>query len=187
MPLCEIHLPDRAVPRYWPDHLLPLYRYVPGLHPHPLRHPAGHSYEPAAHGRRLPAWDPTNWRGLVDWLSGVDQFNAFYFWEAHETWEGLWAAIPRHCGPARVLQGLIQVTAALLKIHLGSLSAATTLARRGVDTLVEAAARSPRFMGLDLPQASHDFHRYFRPLAERTLPRLDASVPVLRLHGAGDA
>ena len=115
----EIVAPARSVVRYCPNRPLPPYRFVPGLHPHPTRHPAGHSYAPAAplHGRA--AWDPSAWRTLDDWLSGVDRFNTFYFWEAHEAWEGLWAAVPRDSRPARTLQGLIQIAAALLKIHLG--------------------------------------------------------------------
>ena len=37
-------------------------------------------------------------------------------------------------------------------------------------------------LGLDLRATVSDFVHYFRPLDERTLPPLDASVPLLRLE-----
>lgn len=188
MPPTEIRAPDRAVPRYCPERPLPPYRFVPGLQPHPTRHPSGHSYVPAGKPLHHPAWDAADWRQLDDWLAGVDRFNAFYFWEAHESWESLWAsATPRDGAPARTLQGLIQITAALLKIHLGTLAGAASLSREGVEKLAESAADSPSLLGLDLRATASDFHHYFRPLDERTLPPLDASVPLLRLADPGDA
>ncbi|MGD9764865.1 MAG: DUF309 domain-containing protein [Candidatus Binatia bacterium] len=186
MALTEIQAPSRSVLRYRPDYPLPPYRYVPGLHPHPVRDPAGHSYE--GQPRHIhTAWDPAAWRSLDDWLLGVDQYNAFYFWEAHEAWERLWAAAPREATAARVLQGLIQVTAALLKIHLASLAGATALASAGTAKLAESAASARAVLGLDLADTAASFTHYFRPLAERTLPPLDTSVPLLRLAEAGDA
>jgi hypothetical protein len=182
MPLTEIVAPARSVVRYCPNRPLPPYRFVPGLHPHPTRHPAGHSFGPAAPLHRDRPWDPQSWRALDDWLAGVDRFNAFYFWEAHESWESLWAAAPRDTRPARTVQGLIQIAAALLKIHMGSLPGAAALAREGIEKLAESAADSPSLLGLDLRATVTEFVHYFRPLDERTLPPLDASVPLLRLE-----
>src|SRR5262249_49365822 len=108
---------ERGVPRY-SHRPFPAYRFVPGLHPHPHRDPARHSYEPQPTLKRHAPWRVEEWRTLDDWLYGVDLFNAFYFWEAHEAWEGLWAAAGRDSAPALMLQGLIQIAAALLKTHL---------------------------------------------------------------------
>jgi hypothetical protein len=160
---------------------------VPGLQPHPVRDPAGHSFEPAPRRRDHPAWHPDEWRTLTEWLFGVDLFNAFYFWEAHEAWEGPWSAQPRASHPAQMLQGLIQIAAALLKVHLGSADGAATLSDEGIHRLRRVAAVEPVLLGLDLPAAVADFHNYFRPLAERTLPPLDASVPLLLLADGADA
>jgi hypothetical protein len=182
--LTEIVAPDRSVIRYCPHRPLPPYRFVPGLNPHPTRNPAGHSYAPAAPLHARGAWSPHSWRTLDDWLSGVDRFNAFYFWEAHESWEELWAAAARDSRPARTLQGLIQIAAALLKIHMGSLPGAAALSHEGIEKLAESAADSPTLLGLDLRATLAEFIHYFRPLDERTLPPLDASVPLLRLETA---
>jgi hypothetical protein len=152
-----------------------------------VRDPAGHSFQAAARPDRHAPWDAASWRTLVDWLFGVDLFNAFFFWEAHEAWEGLWAAQPRHSLVARFLQGLIQIAAALLKIHLGAVAAAAALARRGLDKLAAAAVEHRLLLGLDLSATIVHFTHYFRPLSQRTLPPLDASVPPLLLAGWSNA
>jgi hypothetical protein len=185
--LTEIQAPDRSAPRYCPERPFPAYRYVPGLQPHPRRDPDGHSYPPAPRPERPAPWDGSAWRTLTDWLFGVDLFNAFFFWEAHESWEGLWAAKPRDSVPARMLQGLIQIAAALLKIHLGSLPGAASLSRDGLEKMADAATTSPKLLGLDLHATITQFHNYFRPLSQRTLPPLDASVPLVLLTGLSDA
>lgn len=185
--LAEIHAPDRAVARYEPTRPFPAYRYVPGLQPHPRRDLDGHSYRQPTPQSSAAPWSVATWRTLSDWLFGVDLFNAFYFWEAHESWEGLWSAQPRTSLPARLLQGLIQIAAALLKIHLRSVAAAGALARRGLDKLTTAAAATPSLLGLDLRDTAGQFVHYFRPLLQRTLPPLDASVPLLRLADRPDA
>jgi uncharacterized protein len=159
---------------------LPPYRYVPGLHPHPTRDPRGHSYEPEAKLNRHAPWRPADWRQLEAWLYGVDLFNAFYFWEAHEAWEGLWAAVERGNTPSLMLQGLIQLAAALLKTHMSSVAGAHVLAREGLDKLRRAAAESPRFMGVDLGFVIRAFAEYFAPLAVGVLPDV-AAAPVLKL------
>lgn len=186
-PLTEICSPDQPGLRYCPTRSLPSYRYVPGLTPHPLRDPRGHSFGADRGLTRRAAWDPATWRALPEWLYGVDCFNAFFFWEAHESWEALWAAAPRDSVPARLLQGLIQIAAALLKIHLGSLAGATTLSREGTDKITACAAACPTLLGLDVRATSIQFTHYFRPLSERTLPPLDATVPRLVLSGISDA
>jgi predicted metal-dependent hydrolase len=57
----------------------------------------------------------------------MDLFDQRYFWEAHEAWEGLWHQLPRQAPRAQLLQGLIQISAAVLKSHLGEERAARSL------------------------------------------------------------
>ncbi|HSD10582.1 MAG TPA: DUF309 domain-containing protein [Candidatus Binatia bacterium] len=188
MPLkTEIRAPHRAVHRYLPARSFPPYRFVPGLQPHPVRDPRGHSHFAPPRAASSGGWNPAAWQSTEEWLYGVDLFNAFYFWEAHESWETGWATLPRHSAPALLLQGLIQIAAALLKIHLGSRDGARKLSSRGLDKLSKAAEDAPRLLGLDVHQTGAEFERYFRPLSERALPPLDASVPILSLSGEWDA
>ncbi|MBI3785362.1 MAG: DUF309 domain-containing protein [Deltaproteobacteria bacterium] len=166
--------PDR-VQRY-SARPFPSYRYVPGLLPHPLRDPAGHSYGvkivQAQGGRR------------DDWLYGIDLFNAFFFWEAHEAWEGLWSAAAKDSAERSLFQGLIQIAAALLKIHVGVVDGARTLAHEGCAKLAQAAAERRVLFGLDILLVEQSFRRYFRGLDRSQLPRVDDAVPVLRLQSA---
>ena len=161
---------------------LPAYRYVPGLHPHPIRDPRGHSYEPVPTLNRHTPWSVDEWRTLDDWLYGIDLFNRFYFWEAHEAWEGLWAAVERDAAPSLMLQGLIQIAAALLKTHMGVVLGVRTLSAEGLDKLRRAGALQPELLGLDLRETAARFTAYFRPLERDELPSLGAHVPLLRLR-----
>jgi hypothetical protein len=135
--------------RFLPDEPFPAYAFTPGRNPHPVRDPHGHSYD--IHIAPPPAPDPANWRGSHDYLRGIDLFNAGYYWEAHEAWEGLWNVSGR-AGPIAVfLQALIALTAAGLKLRIHNEFGTTAHARRA-DWLLEDVIREagPRFMGLDL-------------------------------------
>jgi hypothetical protein len=160
----------------------PAYRYVPGVHPHPLRDPRGHSYGRRVRPARRAPWSPLAWAQLDDWLYGVDLFNRFYFWEAHEAWETLWAVCPRDGDPARLLQGLIQIAAALLKTHTRNLAGAGKLSRQGLEKLDRVAAAQPSLLGLSVPEVARAFHAYFAPLTAGELPRVGPQIPLLRLR-----
>lgn len=171
---------QRAAPRYTTT-ALPPYRYVPGLQPHPLRDPGGHSFNPQAALARHPRWEPNDWPQLEPWLYGIDLFNAFYFWEAHEAWEELWASAERGSAPFLLLQGLIQIAAALLKTHLAVVDGARRLSAEGLDKLRRAGQGHVSLLGLEIEPTARSFAAYFAPLARGALPPIDDSVPVLRL------
>ncbi len=183
-PLRDLPDPGERGARRYSARPLPAYRYVPGLHPHPIRDPHGHSYEPVLRLNRHAPWSADEWRTLDDWLYGIDLFNRFYFWEAHEAWEGLWAAVARGTAASLLLQGLIQIAAALLKIHMGVASGARTLSAAGLDKLRQAAALQPQLLGLDLKGVAERFAEYFGPLDRDELPAIAVQVPALRLADA---
>lgn len=96
---------------------LPPYTYVPGKSPHPLRDPAGHMY---GHPVEPPEpIDETTWSRNRASLHGLELFNAGYYWEAHEVWEGLWHAHGREGVVAEFLKGLIKLAAAGVKAYEG--------------------------------------------------------------------
>lgn len=105
----------------------PAYRYLPGHGPHPFRSPQGHSYIGGQAPEHAP-WtaDPDPGRD-PQWLWPMDLFDHRYYWEAHEAWEGLWHQMPRRGRRAQLTQGLIQVSAAVLKGVLGQERAANSL------------------------------------------------------------
>ena len=113
---------------------LPPYSFVPGHgHPHPVTDPAGHLYGRESRAHRAaeelahaPS-DPVRQRDAITavlvenphWLHAIDLFNAGYSWEAHESWEGFWHALGRTTHEARIVQGLIRLAAACVKIREG--------------------------------------------------------------------
>jgi hypothetical protein len=112
--------------RLCPDRPLPPYSYVPGRMPHPISHPAGHSYQ--QHGivsgevsQSSPATLSlvSEWRKCREYLFGIDLFNHGFYWEAHETWEQLWIACGRSGREADFLKGLIKLAAAGVKVREG--------------------------------------------------------------------
>lgn len=122
-------------PRYAPEIPLPSYAYIPGHGlPHPVNDPDGHSFgqaptctplqpdalaelpaEPASRRRSLAAFLAVYPR----WLHALDLFNEGFSWEAHEAWEQFWHALGRTTPEARLVQGLIHLAAAAVKIREG--------------------------------------------------------------------
>src|SRR4051794_9674841 len=107
---------DETAPRLSVSEPLPTYAHLPGVTPHPLNDPLGHSY---GQPNDPPPVDPTRWRESRAYLRGLDLFNAGYFWEAHEVWEGLWKAAGRRGEAADFLKGLIRLAVAGLKQRQG--------------------------------------------------------------------
>lgn len=112
-------------PRWLPEKNFPAYAYLPGRQPHPVRDPAGHSYnvEPMPVAADAPL-------GSDIFLWGLDLFNHGYYWEAHEAWEGLWKVADRDGSSRMLFKGLILLSAAGVKIREGKYEAAIRHAGR---------------------------------------------------------
>ena len=133
-------------PRYT-DRPLPAYRFVPGRRPHPTRSPQGHSY----HQPEIPGTlDPDNWEECEKYLFAIDLFNNHYFWEAHEALEPLWLDAGRDSPTGRFLQGLIKISAALLKHSMGNMDGAVSHAAGGGALLCGAEGIRLGIDGADL-------------------------------------
>jgi uncharacterized protein len=138
---------DPAIPRLLPDVPLPRYAHVPGRTPHPISDPRGHSY--GLHAAIPAAPDPEHWEACREYLRGLDLFNAGYWWESHEAWEGVWRACGRSGPAADFLKGLIKLAAAGVKRRQGQPDGVSSHARRAA-ALVKSAPTTP-FFGLDVP------------------------------------
>ena len=102
--------------RYASEKPFPSYAYLPGRDPHPTRDARGHSF--GGEKKRHPYLPAESWRENEEYLFGVDLYNHGYLWEAHEAWENLWHPAKHDAEQAGFLQGLIQCTAASLKIPM---------------------------------------------------------------------
>ena len=166
-----------------PEFPLPPYTFVPGQSPHPVSDPEGHS-----HGVRSatpPPINPDDWRASRHYLHGIDLFNAGYYWEAHETWEGLWNACGRSGTVADFLKGLIQMAAAGVKVRQGVPRGVRSLGRGAAalfeKVLADRGGAGPRFLGLDVGELLR-FVREVAEQPERPPPAVGtAAVPVFSL------
>ena len=155
--------------RYCPQKPFPPYRHIPGVTPHPIRDPLGHSYgvEENLDDASLSA---EMWRQNKAYLYGVDLYNFAYWWEAHEAWEGLWHQAEDTY--RLFLQGLIQVSASLIKYHMRMLRPLRTLSTAGRDKLrqvvvecdeAEGNYMGQSYMGMNLPAFLATADAFFEP------------------------
>ncbi|GMU22974.1 MAG: hypothetical protein AMXMBFR13_30580 [Phycisphaerae bacterium] len=156
--------PPAGTPLRYTQRPFPPYRYVPGLHPHPVAHPDGHSFHPAgSHPPAGPLLEPQRWREMEDYLYGIDLYNGGYWWEAHEAWEGLWQQTDKAGRQGHFLQGIIQVSAAHLKRHVGQPEGVRRLLGRARGHLAAVLAEDPSaaFMGVQVADFLNAVQAYF--------------------------
>jgi hypothetical protein len=132
------------------DRPFPPYSYVPGgPWPHPMSAPDGHSAGLVS--EVVPPIGPGGWAASDAYLRGIALFNAGYYWEAHEAWEGLWHAHGRRGPTADVIKGLIKLAAAGVKVREGQPHGVTTHASRAARLFETARAEQGNDqLGLDL-------------------------------------
>ncbi|MDB5352953.1 MAG: hypothetical protein JWN86_4200 [Planctomycetota bacterium] len=133
-----------------PEGDFPPYAFVPGgPYPHPTGSPDGHLAR-AEHRKPHPIQDG-NWRSSESYLRGIALFNAGYYWEAHEEWEGLWHAHGRRGPIADVLKGLIKLAAAGVKVRQRQRHGVVTHAGRAAEAFQAARQTgSECLLGFDL-------------------------------------
>lgn len=130
----------------------PPYTYTPGVTPHPIRDPQGHSY-----GRTEPVsekFDPQRWRDCATYVHGLRLFNRGYYWEAHEAWEAAWHSVGRRGITGDFLKGLIKWAAAGVKVREGRPNGVRRHLRRAAELIGEAAREfgGEELAGQSLPQ-----------------------------------
>lgn len=125
--------PAPAVQPRYSTRVFPPYRFIPGVTPHPRRHPEGHSFGLTETPPRI--FRHGEWAGSEDYLFAIDLYNFAYWWEAHEILEGLWHACGRATQEGNFFQALIQLAAANLKQAMGCQDAAEKLVQRGLARL----------------------------------------------------
>ena len=173
---------NKSVNRYT-ENEFPVYRFIPGIHPHPVNSPEGHSY--GLEEEEVSKWNSDDWRLKEDYLYGIDLYNYHFYWEAHEAWEGLWLASVKRSSEHMFIQGLIKMGAALLKIRMASyeiqdLIGARTLSKSGIDLLSKVGLSN--FMGVDIESYLSSYSDYINPIFDDKIPKIDGNIPRLILN-----
>ena len=118
----------------------------------------------------------------VEYLAGIDLYNAGEFHAAHDAWEERWVD---DAGPREklFLQAMIQSAVAFHHLEIGRPGAAREMYRRAKEKFARLGARS--FMSLDLDDYQRQLDRALSWLDEaadpRTLPPREVVPPVIRL------
>ena len=157
-------------PRFCPQRPFPSYRFVPGLNSHPRRSPEGHSYgKKEEQPKYIP---PDRWRENELYLFGIDLYHQGYLWESHELWESLWHLTEKEGPEGQFLQGLIQNSAAQLKLHIQEITGAARLSREALRRLKfvldsGVCGKGGRFMGISVSELLQTMESHYRPLWEK--------------------
>lgn len=124
-------------------------------------------------------------RFAEDLARGTDLFNRGRFFEAHDAWEDGWRV---ERGARRLLlQGLIQVAAAFVKLERGAPGSALELLDKGMEKLTNTG---PDDGGIDLPALLGSLERWrsvTAQMAETGAREYDgAALPRLTRRAGGD-
>lgn len=126
----------------WP---LPESAHIPGQTERPIRSPA---FDAAA---AAPAYTVDRmWPQNETYLYGVELYREGFFWEAHEVWEPVWMRSSGNSRERLLVQGLIQLSNACLKIRMERPDAAGRLLGIAQEKVVEASMGGPSIMGIAL-------------------------------------
>lgn len=176
----EPQAPDPNWQRYSSDSFPP-YRFIPGLNPHPVRDPQGHSF--GKEHELVQCGDPETWQQEQGYLYGVDLYNHAYWWESHEAWEDLWHTVNKDDVQGQFLQGLIQISAAFIKWHLHQQEGLTRLYDLGLGRLQFVCDHQSKFMGLDLKEHISSLKNHFELVAhgKHDWPQWNHNYPFIRL------
>ncbi len=155
--------------RLSPNHPFPAYRFVPGLNPHPTGDPKGHSYlKEEEDPHYIP---PEKWKENDLYLYGIDLYHQGYLWESHEAWETIWHLTQKEDGEGQFLQGLIQNSAAQLKLHILEMEGASNLSQESLKHLrfvlnSGVCDTHQKFMGIHIPELIKMMEDHYSPLWE---------------------
>ncbi len=127
---------------------LPLHVHVPGSGSVPDMGPLelGKAYAPSL-------TTACGWQDNLAYLYGHDLLDAGFNWEAHEVWEVVWLAAPANSAERVLLQALIQLANARLKLSMGRENACRRLLDQVEDLRQDLVARlggaAQPFMGVN--------------------------------------
>ena len=128
--------------------LVPPHAHVPGLN---ARHPEDWFDHIKA---SVSDETPIQLLGQTEaWQVGLSYFHDGYFWECHEVLEAVWMRAPDPSPDRTLIQAMIQLANARLKIRMGKPNAARRLCIM-VDDLLGQCGAAETILGLQLSDVS---------------------------------
>lgn len=159
-------MPDSPKIIRYSKYPFPKRKYIPGKSIHPRKAPDLYPIPELPQCILTNAND--NWLKCERYLYAIDLFNFGYWWEAHEVLEGVWMQSGRKTELALFIQGIIQISAALLKDSQGNGRGAILLSTKG---LAKLKRQSAFFLGVEVDRFIKDIESYFSGVTP-VLPRI---------------
>ena len=124
---------------------LPAWRYISKYDQHPNKN----SHKEQIHG--LPdttmKFSAANWQKSERYLYAIDLFNHQYYWEVHEVLEKLWLETGKKSTEGIFLQGIIQLSVALLKKNQSNTIGTLRLTKKALPKL---CSQQGVYLGIDI-------------------------------------
>ena len=139
-------------------HPFPPYQFIPGITEHP---------------HKILSFPPLKKGDGGDFLYGVDLYNFNYWWEAHEAWEVVWHTTEKTGDDGRFLQGLIQISAGMIKWWIGNRDGMTKLFREGTAKLASLPIKN--HWGIDLGNHLKKIALFRKTLQQQDYPFIEIS------------
>lgn len=144
---------------------LPDYKYIPGNGLHPKKRKCEHI--PIIKEQEI-AFEMENWSSSLRYLYAIDLFNEQYYWEMHEVLEHIWLQFGRKSLIGQFLQGLIQLSIALLKKSKENKNGMHRLKEKAIKNLT---AKNGIFLGIEIEKLLTDA-LYFIDGRSDKMPRI---------------
>jgi uncharacterized protein len=133
----------------------PKFRYNPILKPDNFK-PEDHKHIPEIQELNTE-FSGKNWKNSIRYLYAIDLFNYGYYWEVHEVLENLWMKVGKKSSEGIFLQGLIQLSVALLKNLQSNKLGLKRLTDKAMPKLL---SQQGIYLGVDIRNLINQFNVY---------------------------
>jgi uncharacterized protein len=97
------------------------------------------------------------WQNCTNYLYAIDLFNYAYYWEVHEVLENLWMKVGKKSPEGLFIQGLIQLSVALLKNLQSNKLGLKRLTDKAMPKLL---SQQGIYLGVDIRNLINQFNIY---------------------------
>jgi len=133
----------------------PFKRYIPGEGQHPK------DLEGQIHIPHLPEstikFSNQTWKQSEFYLYAIDLFNHQYYWEVHEVLEKIWLKIGKTSPEGVFIQGIIQLSVAMLKKKQLNKNGVKRLADKALPKIL---SQHGVYLGIDIENFLANFNRF---------------------------
>lgn len=148
----NMQAPESLKNHRYTSYNFPSLRYIPGRGIHPSKM-IGKEHIP-----QIPEaskdFSAERWQTSELYLYAIDLFNYCYYWEVHEVLEKLWHRIGKGTPEGMFIQGLIQLSVALLKNAQGNMSGVRRLTEKAFPKL---STQSGIYLGVNIQKLLLEF------------------------------